>query len=102
MYLEKRFEEATYSTTDSINSLILNRPYPIIRAKRLTTTYGLTVLLSLRDANEKIIQVYVPKRYADVMLDEDIENINSQSIYINLVYKGINEFTKAYLLAIDS
>ena len=62
MNLEKRFEEAIYSTTVGINSLVLNRPYPIIRAKRLTTRYGLTVLLSLRDAYEKIIQIYLPKR----------------------------------------
>jgi len=36
------------------------------------------------------------------MTDEDMENINSRSIYLSLVYKGICELTRSYLLEIDS
>jgi len=43
MELAERFEEATATadnTSISINSLIMNRPYPIINAKRVNTKYG--------------------------------------------------------------
>ena len=105
MELAKRFEDATATTANtsiSINSLIMNRPYPIVQAKRVNTMYGPTVLLSLRDSNEKLVQIFLPKRYANVVTDEDMEKINSRSMYLNLVYKGICELTRSYLLAIDS
>jgi len=98
MELAKRFEEATVTTANtsiSINSLVINRPYPIIHAKRINTKYGPTVLLSLRDSDKKLVQIFLPKRYANVV-------ILSRSVYLNLVYKGICEVTRSYLLAIDS
>jgi hypothetical protein len=104
MDLAKKFDDATASascTSINISSLILNRPYPIVRAKRVTTKFGSTVVLSLRDADEELIQIFLPKRYASVVSDDDISNINSRTKYINLVYKGICEKTRSYLLAIE-
>jgi len=88
MEFATRFEEATATTANtsiSINSLIMNRPYAIVHAKRVNTMYGPTVLLSLRDSDEKLVQIVLPKRHANVMTDEDMEKINSRSIYLNLV-----------------
>jgi len=98
--LAKRFEEATATTANtsiSINSLIMNRPYPIVHPKRVNTMYGPTVLLSLRDSDKKFVQVFLPKRHANIVTDEDMEKINSRSMYPNLVYKGICELTRSYL-----
>jgi len=80
----------------------MNGPYPIIHTKRVSTKYGPTVLLSLRDSDEKLVQIFLLKRHANLVTDEDMENINSRSIYLNLVYKGICELTRSYLLAIES
>jgi len=105
MDLEKKFEDATASASCAsvnIRSLILNRPYPIVCAKRITTKFGSTVLLSIRDIDVQLLQIFPPKRYASVVSDEDIAKIISRSIYLNLVYKGMCEKTKSYLLAIDS
>ena len=105
MKFGKRFEEApatTANTSISIYSLVMNRPYPIVHAKRVNTKYGPTVLLSLRDNYEKLVRIFLPKRYANVVTDEDMEKNNSRSVYPSLVYKGICELTRSYLLAIDS
>ena len=104
MDLAKKFEDATTSASCAsvnISSLILNRPYPIVRAKRVTTKFGSTVMLSIRDTDEQLIQIFLPKRYASVVSDDDISKINSRTKYINLVYKGLCEKTRSYLLAID-
>jgi len=105
MELAKGFEEATATIANNsicINSLIMNRPYPIVHAKRVNTKYGSTLLLSIRDSDEKLVQIFLPKRYANVVTDEDMEKINSRSIYLNLVNKGICELTRSYPLVIDS
>ena len=101
MDLAKKFEDATASASVNISTLILNRPYPIVCARRITTRFGSTVLLSIRDTDEQLIQIFFPRRYASVVSDEDIAKINSRSIYLNLVYKGICEKTKSSFLAID-
>ena len=100
MDLAKRFEEATSSTSFNISSLVMNRLYPIVCAKRINTKFGSTVLLSIRDSNENV-QIFLPKRYSDIVSDNDMEKINSKAVYLNLVYKGICDTSKSYLLAID-
>ena len=103
MDLAKKFEDATASASSAsvnISTLILNRPYPIVRARRITR-FGSTVLLSIRDTDEQLVQIFLPRRYASVVSDEDMAKINSRSIYLNLVYEGMCEKTKSYLLAID-
>jgi len=89
--LAKKFEDVTAGdscASVNINSLILNRPCPIVRAKRITTKFGSTVLLSIREPDEQFVQIFLSKRYASVVSDEDITKINSRSIYLNLVYKA--------------
>jgi len=102
MDLAKRFEESTTTASVNISSLILNRPYPTVHAKWINTKYGPTVLLSIRDVDEKFVDIFLPKRYANIVTDEDLENINSRSVYLNLVYKGLCESSSSFLLAIDS
>jgi len=102
MYIAKRFEEATSRTSVNISSLVMNKLYPIVRAKRMNTKFGSTVLLSIRDSDENIVQIFLRKRYSDVVSDDDMENINSKAFYLNLVYKGICDTSKSNFLAIDN
>jgi len=102
MDLAKRFEEATSCTSVTISSLEINKLYPIVRAKRITTKYGPTILLSIRDSEAKVVQIFLPKRFCAVISNEDMEKINSKAVSLNLVYRGICETSKSYLLAIES
>jgi len=102
MDLTKRFEEATAYASVNVNTLEPHKLYPIIRAKRIPPKYGPSVVLTLRIAETNIVQVFLPKRYSDVVSDSDIDAINSKTVSLLLVYKGVCESSKSYLLAIES
>jgi len=100
MDLAKQFEENTSCNSVNTNSLEINKLYPTVRAKRIATKYGQTVLLSTRDSEASIIQIFLPKRYCAEISDDDMDKINSKAVSLNLVYKGICETSKSYLLAL--
>jgi len=102
MDLAKRFEEATSYISVNLSSLEVNKLYPIVRAKRITTKYRPTVLLSIRDYEASMVQIFLPKRYCAVISDDDFDKINSNAVSLNLVYNDIFEAYKSYLLAIES
>ena len=69
MDLAKRFEEATTTASVNISSLILNRPYRNVQAKKKNKKYGPTILLSLRDVDEKIVDIFLPQSYANFVMN---------------------------------
>ena len=74
MNLAKRFEVAASSTSINISSLVINRLYPIIRAKRINTKIGPTDLLSMRESDENLVEIFLTKPYANIVSDENMEN----------------------------
>ena len=102
MDLTKRFEEATAYAPVNVNTLEPHKLYTIIRAKRIPTKYGLSVVLTLRIAETNNVQIFLPKCYSDVVSDSDIDAIDSKAFSLHLVYKGVCESFKSYLLAIES
>jgi len=102
MDIGKRFDEATAYNTVSVASLEPHKRYPVIRAKRLSTKYGMSVVFTLRNSDANVVQVFLPQRYSDVVTDADILSNNSECNDINLVYKGVCESSKAYILAVES
>jgi len=88
MDLTKRFEEATAYASVNVNTLEPHKMYPIIRAKRIPTKYGLSVVLTLRIAENNNVQVFLPKRYIDVMTDADIDAINSKAVSLISCTRG--------------
>jgi hypothetical protein len=69
----------------------VNKKYPIIGAELITTKFGPTVLMRIKEQPTKVVKVYLPKRYSAIVLDEDIELINSRKVSLNLLYKGTYE-----------
>ena len=101
MDLAQTFEGFACETTISVTELNLNRKYRILRAERLTTCIGPTVVLTIRGEGAAPDQIFLPRRYSDVFTDMDIEQVNSNAVFLHLVYSGICTTTKAYLLAIE-
>ena len=91
MDLGKRFEEATAYASVSVATLEPQKRYPIIRAKGLSTKYGMSVVCTLRSFDTSTVQVFLPQRYSDVVTDADIQSINSGALSLTLVYKGVCE-----------
>jgi len=84
--LAKRFEEATVYASVSVSFLEPHKQYPINRAKRISTKYGLSVVLTLKCPDSGVVQVFLPQRYSDVMTDADMESIYSKEVALHLVY----------------
>jgi hypothetical protein len=101
MDLAHKFNGVTCDTTVSISELDENRKYRILQARRLTTRFGPTVILTVKSEDPAPIQVFLPRRYSDVFSHMDIEQISSNVVFLHLIFKGICPATKAYLLAIE-
>ena len=101
MAFAARFKEVTTDITH-ISELDVNVKYPIERADRLTTRYGETVLLSIRDtAADRLHKVFLPQRYGATFKDEDIQPINEGTIDLWLMSKGKCLKSNAYQLSVE-
>jgi len=100
--ITKCYEEATAYASVIVTSLEPHKIYPIIRAKTIPTKYGSKVVLTLGVSETSIVQVFLLKFYRKIISDTDIYSINSKAVSLHLVYKGVCESPKSYLLAIES
>jgi hypothetical protein len=100
MDLHKKFREDGSCTTLAINRLEVDRKYPIEQAKRVYTRFGPTILLSLSDLLLRPLKVFLPRQYADVFTDSDVEEINLAKMKLNLIYKAKCTETKFFKVEI--
>ena len=83
MDLCRVFKHIASGPVVQLHTLEQNGPYPVVFARRLNTQYGSTVLLTLQTGENINVKIYLPKRYADVVEDDHIEEINSGRKIIN-------------------
>jgi hypothetical protein len=100
MNLAQKFDGVTCDTNIAASELDMNRKYRILQARRLTSRFGSTVILTVKGKNAVPVQVFLPRRYSDVFSDTEIKQINSKAVFLHLLFKGLFPTTKAYLLAI--
>jgi len=108
MALSQRFSDVTRDIVH-ISSLKVEQSYPIVKAERVKTRYGETILLSNRDPlnlsvqdlSPALLKVFLPKRYAVVFTGADISSINDEQITWNLIYRGLCDKTNTHILAIE-
>jgi len=67
-----------------IHTLEINKPYPVLFARWLITQYGSSVLVTLQSEENIDVEIYLPKRYSDVVDDTDIKDINTGRKNYNL------------------
>lgn len=77
-----------------------DRKYAIVRAERVMTHLGHTVLLTVKDSPRHILKLFLPKRYARVVSDTDILHANMNPEILCLVYRGFDELSR-YILHIE-
>jgi len=87
MDLTKKFDGVTCYTTVSVSELDEKRKYRILQARRLTTRWGHTVILTVKYEDAAPVQVFQPRRYSDVFSDTDIEQINSNPLFLHIHFK---------------
>jgi hypothetical protein len=53
--------------------------YRVMHAKRIETRHGTRVVLTLLE-DDRVISVFLPKRYGDAMEDSDVQDINTRRL----------------------
>jgi hypothetical protein len=66
MSLNQKFKEALSGLTTSVSALRLDERYRVTHAKRIETRHGTGVVLTLLE-DDRVLRVFLPKRYGDAM-----------------------------------
>jgi hypothetical protein len=93
MNLQKKFQEDSSSQVIRVNTMEVNKKYPIIGAERITTNFGFTVVMHIKEQPIKVVNVYLPKPYSAIVSDEDIELINSQKVSLYYIREHVKKQT---------
>jgi hypothetical protein len=101
MNLVAMFAMTTVCTTVPLGSLEIDRPYRIVSAERVKSQFGPSVALTLSTSELSNVRVFLPKRYAELFRDSEIDGINSGHVSLDLLYTGRCPRTKAYNLALQ-
>jgi len=99
MELRSKFLQVSTTGTIKIRDLERGTKYPIIRAGRIVTHMGHTIILTIQNPSGFCLRVLLPKRYARVVTDTDMENVNLNPGIFCLIYKGFDDLTR-YVLEI--
>ena len=102
MDLVTRFGKVSSGNIASLENLVLGKRYPVTRAVRQTTQYGPTIIVTLwDDPTDANIRVFLPKSFAEVFEDSDIEAINCGTRHYYLVSQGRTPNGRSFKLALE-
>ena len=101
MDLKRKFFEAEDCDVIKVDQMVLNRKYPIVKAKKVNTQFGGSVLMIVEDSPEKLVKVFLPNRYSVLFTDDVIECIKSKCVDLHLIYKGTSQNIKSNKLGIE-
>ena len=79
--------------------MTVDRRYPILEGYRADTRYGPTVIFKLSETENSTIKICLPKRYVDVITDQDLDDLNSSPPQYDLISKGLHH--KALVLKME-
>jgi hypothetical protein len=71
----------------NVSDLRHDERYRVTHAKRIETRHGKRVVLTLLE-DDRVISVFLPKRYGDAMDDSDMQDINTRRLEYYLIYRG--------------
>jgi hypothetical protein len=99
--LISKFEMTNNCRTVSIGSMTLDHRYPILCSERINTKFWPSVVMTLGDSTETVLKAFLPKRYSNIIQNEDMIDLNNSAVSLNLVYKGKCEKTKSYIIQLE-
>ena len=82
-----------YVNTTKLSDLNKDVIYNIIELRKINTKYGLAMFAILRVGEDEVTNVFLPRRYVNVLNDEQIKFFNESDIkmqYIGGDYHQIN------------
>jgi len=89
--MEQKFQMASSSRLVPATSLVVGRRYPIHGGERAVTRLGPTIILSLAESHNSIIKICLPKRYVDVLTDDDLHTLNTGTETYDLVSESTSQ-----------
>jgi hypothetical protein len=69
MALTQKFRDAVSVAAVNVSSLYMDARYPVLHAERVETKYGPSIRLTIREGEDNIIKVFLPRRYSEVFTD---------------------------------
>ena len=84
----------------SISSIYQDTRYPVLHTERVEMKYGTSVQLTIREAEENIVKMFLPCRYSEIFTDEDMADINKTMQYY-LIYEGNISANNSFLLQFE-
>ena len=81
MELSRKIQELDSCYSMKLSSLQVDRKYPTTHAERIGTRFGPAVVLAIRDEPDRILKVFMPRRFYSAFTDQDIEDINLSRVY---------------------
>ena len=88
-WLTAHFRNLCNSLVVQIPQLTKDLPYPVLGARRVSATYGQTVMITLRTEGDILLKIYLPRRYSTDIDNDDIDAINQGRINYKLIYLGM-------------
>ena len=88
MELSRKIQELDSIHSMKLSSLQVDKKYPITHAERIATRFGPAIVVAIRDIPDRILKVFMPRRFYSAFSDDDLEDTNSAKVALNLVYKG--------------
>ena len=71
--LAQHFKNLCNGQVVKIPQLVRDRPYSVVGARRVSAPYGHTVIFTLRSEGDILIRIYLPRRYANEIDEDDIK-----------------------------
>ena len=101
MLLSQRFRDAVAGGAVNITALRIGTRYRVMHCDHGGTNYGDAMRLKLREENDNIVRVFLPRHYGSAILEDDVVAINTQRHKYYLTYKGNSAATGRPMLQMD-
>jgi hypothetical protein len=74
------FQHTSENYPIKVKWFVMNQPYPITRVIRCDTRYGSAVLLTSQESENGLKKFLLPRRYSNVMIDEDLKTNSGKKV----------------------